>query len=91
MKDGKIEYETRESVLQMLSDEEIAAVSRTEATQRLGEDDEYLDLDRLVQGVQKSVGLVPKMGSVLPKKAIRAETWNKILARLERGSHPSIL
>jgi hypothetical protein len=82
MEYGNHESETRESVLQMLSDEEIAAVNRTEATQRLREDDEYLDLDRLVQGVQMSVGLAPKSGSLLPKKAIREETWNRILERL---------
>ncbi len=83
MKNGKIQYETRESVLELLSDDEVATVSTAETAGRLLEDDEYLDLDRLDQGVQRAIGTAPKMGSVLPKKAIRLETWSKILARLD--------
>jgi hypothetical protein len=75
-------YLTRDSVLKLLSDAEIASVSTAESAPRLAHGDEYLDLEHLDQGVQRAHGPTPHMGSVLPRKAIHAETWRKILKQL---------
>jgi hypothetical protein len=78
----RTEYVTRETVLKLLSDNEIAKVSMVEATPRLTEGDEYLDLEQLDRGVQRAPWTTPAIGRVLPRKSVDAPTWNKILAQL---------
>ena len=80
--DPRSEYVTRESVLKLLSDNEVAAVSTAESAPRLAEGDEYLNLEMLERGVQRVVGAGPVMGSVLPRKAVHEATWTKILTQL---------
>jgi hypothetical protein len=77
------ELVVRDTILKMLSSEEIARVSNAEAAYRLSDGEEYFDLGHLDQGVQRahSATQVP-MGQVLPRAAIHPETWNKILARM---------
>jgi 2TM domain len=77
----------RDTIMKLLSDEEIARVSTGEAAARLGEGAEYLDLQHLDRGVQRAttVSQVP-MGHILARSAVSAETWSKILARLHGGS-----
>jgi hypothetical protein len=48
------EQVTRDSILNLLSDEENARVSTAEAAPRLAEGAEYLDLERLDRGVQRA-------------------------------------
>jgi hypothetical protein len=76
------EYLTRVHLLKLLSDAEIASVSTAETAPRLSDGDEYLDLEELGLGVQRAVGLSPRTGGVLPRKAVREATWSAILARL---------
>ena len=80
MTDAKrAEHVTRDAILKLLSDEEIAKVSTAE------EGAEYLDLEHLDQGVQRAQSSAKvTMGDVLPRSAVRDETWSKILARLGR-------
>jgi hypothetical protein len=73
---------TREDVLDMLSAEEVARVSTAETTERLGHGEEYLDMKALGQGVRRADGISVPMGFVLPRSAIHADTWKKILAHL---------
>jgi hypothetical protein len=75
------EYLTRDSVLKLLSDAEVASVSTAETAPRLADGDEYLDLEQLARGVQQAPFTTP-MGRVLPRKAVREATWNAILAQL---------
>ena len=82
MKNEKVQFETRDDILNLLTDGEVALVSKAETAERLLENEEYLDLDKLDQGVLKAGGRSINMGSVLPKKAVSAETWSSILARL---------
>jgi predicted transcriptional regulator len=77
--DARTEYLTRDSILKLLSDEEVAKVSMAETAVRLLEGDEYLDLEQLEQGVRRAGGAATPMGRVLPKNAVHANTWNKIL------------
>jgi hypothetical protein len=76
------EYITRDSILKLLSDDEAASVSTAETAARLLDGEEYVDLERLDQGVQRAGGMTTPMGLVLPRKAVRVDTWRKIQTRL---------
>jgi len=76
------EYLTRDRVLKLLSDQEVASVSTAETADRLADGDEYLDLEHLHDGVQRAGSSAAPMGRVLPKKAIHEGTWDKLLQQL---------
>ncbi len=79
----RAEHVARESILKLLSNEEIARVSTAESASRLREGEEYLDLEHLDQGVQRAQSATKvAMGQVLPRSAVGVETWSKILAQL---------
>jgi hypothetical protein len=80
--DTRTEYATRDSILQLLSDDEVARVSTAETAAHLSTGDEYLDLEHLDQGVRRAHGTATPMGRVLPRKAVHANTWSKILTQL---------
>jgi hypothetical protein len=80
--DERAAYEIRDSILKLLSDDEVAKVSTAETAVRLANGDEYLDLEHLDQGVLRGGEAATPMGRVLPKKAVHADTWSKILAQL---------
>jgi hypothetical protein len=77
------EESTRESVLKLLSEGEIASVSSAEAKTHLRRGDHYLDLEHLEQGVQRADGSATNMEHVLPRKAIHEDTWRRILRKLK--------
>ena len=76
------DHETRESILKLLSDDETASVCNSETAPRLQDGDEYIDLEQIDRGVQRAPGTDTPMGRVLPKKAVHAATWTRIIARL---------
>lgn len=78
-------YLTRAKVLAALSDDEIAKVSAAEGNGPLATGEEYLDLDRLDRGVGRAYGNGVQMHRVLPKSAVHAATWTKILTLLRSG------
>jgi hypothetical protein len=80
--DERTEYVTRDSILKLLSDDEVAKVSTSETRARLLDGDEYLDLEQLDRGVQRAGGTTTPMGRVLPKNAVHANTWSRILSLL---------
>ena len=73
----------RNSILSLLSDEEVARVSTAETAPRLIVGDEYIDLGKLEQGVRRVVGTAAPLGRVLPRKAVHENTWSKIVTQLE--------
>jgi hypothetical protein len=73
---------TRESILKLLSSDEIASLSRAETAQRLGDGDEYLDLEHIERGVRRAGRMVTPMGRVLPRKSVHESTWLKIVEQL---------
>ena len=77
---------TRDAILSLLSDDEVAGVSTAETAPQLSEGDEYLDLGQLDQGVRRAHGTATPMGRVLPRKAVHETTWGKILTQLP-GPH----
>jgi hypothetical protein len=81
--DPRTDYETRDSIMKLLSDDEIASVSTAETAARLSDGDEYVDLEQLAQGVQRAHGTAINMGVVLPRKAVHEQTWSKIMTQLQ--------
>ena len=80
--DERASYLTRDAILKLLSDAEVGSVSTAETEAALSLGDEYLDLERLEDGVQR-VGSSPvPMGRALPRSAVQADTWTRILAQL---------
>jgi hypothetical protein len=74
--------ETREQLLTLLSDDEVARVSAAEGEMRLADGDEYIDLAAPHNGVRRVHGVMQRtVGKVLPRSAVSAATWAKIAAR----------
>jgi len=78
----RTELVARDGILNLLSDDEVAAVSTAETAPRLTDGEEYIDLEQLDQGVRRALGATAPMGHLLPRKAVHEGTWRKILARL---------
>ncbi len=80
-----------DNVIALLSDDEVARVN-AQAADNLSDFDEYLDLEQPAKGVQRGPGSARPICRVLPRSALRASTWAKILAwlgtakRVGRGS-----
>jgi hypothetical protein len=76
-------YVTRDTILKLLSDDEVAKVSNAEAASGLIKGAEFLDLEHLDQGVQSAKDETKvALGHALPRNAVSGETWGKILALL---------
>ena len=78
----KTAYVTRDSIQKLLSHDELAKVSSAEGAPRLADGDEFIDLEDLDKGVQRAPAKSTPMGRVLPKKAVHADTWARIVAQL---------
>jgi hypothetical protein len=72
--DERKRFLTRDRVLKLLSDDEIARVRTAESAPRLDDGEEYLDLEALAQGVCRAPRADTLMGRVLPRKAVQEET-----------------
>jgi hypothetical protein len=81
------EYLTRDRVLKLLSDQDVAGVATAETSEPLTDGDEYLDLAQLHEGVQRAGSSAAPMGRVVPKKAVDGSTWAKLLTQLEKTSN----
>jgi hypothetical protein len=81
MKSERSDYVTREELMKLLSDDEVARVSSAE-TVVLERGDQYIELDRLNHGVRKARRNPPTMTGVLARKSVQEATWSKIVARL---------
>ena len=73
---------TRENILMLLTDDEVASVCTAETTVRPLEGEEYLDLEDLDQGVRSVLGTAPPMSRLLLRRAVHPKTWSKILKEL---------
>ncbi len=88
MKTDKLrEYVIREEVMKLLSDEEVAKVSLAETAAHLKEGQEYLDLEQTIQGVRRASWTSAPTGRVLPRDAVPASTWGKILALVNNAPY----
>lgn len=81
--DAKRSNVTRESILKLLSNEENARVSMREDKRKLVEGDEFIDLEHPEHGVRRvQATTAPMMDQVLPRSAVRDETWANIIKHL---------
>lgn len=80
--DPRKTYVLRDAIMNLLSDEEVGRICTAEAAPSLSEGEEYVDLDQLYQGVRLAMGVPPPMGRILPRRAVRQDTWTKILTQL---------
>jgi hypothetical protein len=79
----KSDYVSRDAILKLLSDDEVARVSTMEAGARLAIGDEYVDLHNPHLGVRCMDGATTMtMGQVLPRSAVHPATWANICSRL---------
>jgi hypothetical protein len=79
-------YVTRDSILELLSDDEVAAVSTAETASTLANGDEYIDLEHVDRGVLRAITPTRHMGRVLPRGAVQPSTWVKIMSQLEAST-----
>jgi hypothetical protein len=81
----RAEYVSRDTILKMLSDEEMAKVGTAESATGLKEGEQYLDLEHLDKGIQHAQASMSKLTTshIVPRSAVRGETWSKILAQLD--------
>ena len=86
--EARSEYLTRDGIMNLLSDAEVARVSNAGMAPRVSDGEEYLDLTQLDLGVCTSRGATASpMGVVLPKRAVYAATWAKVVAGLPQATH----
>ena len=73
----------RDTILKLLTDDEVAKVSSAECATGLANGVQYLDLAHLDRGVQ-TAGILNKVnaGDVIPRNAVSDQTWQKIAAQL---------
>jgi hypothetical protein len=77
----RTELVTRDAILKLLTDNEVAKVSSAEGASALTDGAEYLDLEQLDRGVQKAkVSLNVNMGHVIPRNSVSDQTWRRITA-----------
>jgi hypothetical protein len=71
---------TRESILALLSDAEVAKVSSSEATKGPIEGDDYIDLEDPNSGVHQAHAKSPvARGAYLSRSAVSDATWQRIV------------
>lgn len=80
--ENREDFVTRDAIMRLLSDAEVARVCIAESAPGLSEGDEYIDLEDLGRGVRRAAGEVLAMGSILPRKAVLEDTWTLIVNQL---------
>jgi hypothetical protein len=78
----------RDSLLKLLTDEEMARVSTAETGSSLTAGQEYIDLEHLDKGVQiYNTAANVVMSNALPRRAVGDPTWSNIITQL--GMQPT--
>lgn len=76
----------KERIIALLSDAETGKVSEAEAKKSLAEGEQYVDLDNLAAGVQTAkAGGALAIDDIIPRSAVAATTWDKIVACVKAG------
>jgi hypothetical protein len=78
----RIDHETRQRILMLLSDNDVARVSTAEATARPLDGEEYIDLEELDRGVRSALGTTAPMNRLVLRRSVNEATWNKIREEL---------
>lgn len=81
----RLELISRDAVLKLLSDHEVARVSTAETKSSVAAGADFIDLEHLDKGVQRnSAAATVAMGDIIPRTAVSDQTWAKILEQLAR-------
>jgi hypothetical protein len=79
-------YMTRDAVLKLLSDHEVARVATLEGAGQLADGEDYIDLARPERGVLRAhAGQALDVSQVLPRSAVSDETWSKVVGEVHHG------
>lgn len=79
----RTEYLTRDTILRLLSDDEVACVRNVETASSLADGDEYVDLEHPDHGIRRAIEKpATPMGYVLPRKVVRGRTWRDVVILL---------
>jgi hypothetical protein len=70
---------TRDIILNLLSDTDVARVTHAETASSLADGDQYIDLAHLAQGVQHADDTSTPMNHILPRNSVDKKTWNAIM------------
>jgi hypothetical protein len=78
---------TRDTILKLLTDAEVANVSRDEGQARLGRGDEFVDLEQIGLGIQK-LQFNPRveLPTAVAQGSVSDATWRKIVSALAGGA-----
>jgi len=74
MNNAKRTQVSRDSIVELLTDDEVAKVSTAETGARLAEGDEFIDLEKLDQGVRHANGVLVQLKNIVPRKAVHEKT-----------------
>jgi hypothetical protein len=74
---------TRDAILDLLSDTEVASVTTSSTTRDLHPGEEFIDLEHVELGVRRASGVAPPPGYVLPRCAVSDSTWHLVVSRLD--------
>jgi hypothetical protein len=80
--DERITHITRQTIRELLSDDDSSRGSAPAVVSHLSAGEEYLDLAHLEDGVRRAGGASALEGDMLPRKAVCKDTWAKILVHL---------
>ncbi len=85
----KSEPVTREAILMLLSDAEMARLRAMEAGPPLREGEEYVDLENLAKGISRVYATTTlAVRHILPRAAVRRTTWSEICELVALRSRP---
>jgi hypothetical protein len=75
----------RDTILKLLTDDEVAKVSAAECAAGLANGVQFVDLAHLDRGIQ-TAAILNKVnaGDVIPRNAVSDQTWKKIMVLLAR-------
>jgi hypothetical protein len=85
--DNRAQYVTRDIIMNLLTDNEVASVTHAGTTVCVTNGDSYVDLENLGRGVQHVDARSSFTGTILPQKSVQEKTWNSILEKMQ---HPNM-
>lgn len=78
----------RETIIKLLTETELANVSRDEGTQWLIRGDEFVDLANLDRGIQKVKVLRQESNTSVAKPSVSVPTWSKVVTAMGAAGLP---
>lgn len=78
------EYRVRRQLVELLSETEAARLEKVLSTGILQDDEEYIDVDHVSLGVQRSrTGMLLGRRRLILRRALDADTWSQLITLLD--------